>query len=227
MLSPYAKSSALGLYLPLTGGTLTGGLTGTTAAFSSSGSGNTFSITHSSGSGIGLNITKGGNDEGLYVNKTSGTGNAATIIGTLNATTLVKSGGTSTQYLMADGTTSTLTNPVTGTGTTNYVPKWSSSSAQSNSQIFDNGTNVGLGTASPDAKFTVQGSSASTFMTLKNSGASSLGFFSGTAFDAGGSGGVYTNTNHPLIFGANSIKWMQILQNGRVGINNYGDNGYQ
>jgi hypothetical protein len=128
---------------------------------------------------------------------------------------------------MADGTTSTLTNPVTGTGTTNYVPKWSSSSAQTNSQIFDNGTNVGLGTASPDAKFTVQGSSASTFMTLKNSGASSLGFFSGTAFDAGGSAGVYTNTNHPLIFGANSIKWMQILQNGGVGINNYGDNGYQ
>jgi hypothetical protein len=146
MLSPYAKTSALGLYLPLTGGTLTGGLTGTTGAFTSSGSSNTFDITHSSGSGIGLNITKGGNGEGLYINKTSGTGNAATIIGTLNATTLVKSGGTSTQYLMADGTTSTLTNPVTGTGTTNYVPKWSSASALTNSQIIDNaasGVNVG------------------------------------------------------------------------------------
>jgi hypothetical protein len=71
--------------------------------FSSSGSGDTVGITHSSGSGIALNISKGGNGEGIYVNKTSGSGNAATIIGTLNATTLVKSGGTSAQFLKADG----------------------------------------------------------------------------------------------------------------------------
>jgi hypothetical protein len=71
--------------------------------FSSSGSADTVGITHSSGSGIALNIIKGGNGEGIYVNKTSGSGNAVTIIGTLNATTLVKSGGTSTQFLKADG----------------------------------------------------------------------------------------------------------------------------
>ena len=121
----------------------------------SSGSSDTFAVTHSSGSGIGVNITKGGNGEGLYVNKTSGSGNAVTIVGTLNATTLVKSGGTSSQYLMADGSVSTLTNPVTGTGTTNYVPKWTSGSAIGNSQIFDNGTNVGIGTASPLSKLSV------------------------------------------------------------------------
>jgi hypothetical protein len=90
-------------YLPLSGGTLTGGLIGTTGSFASSGSGDTFAINHSSGSGIALNITKGGNGEGLYINKTGGSGNAATIIGTLNATTLVKSGGTSSQFLKADG----------------------------------------------------------------------------------------------------------------------------
>jgi hypothetical protein len=73
------------------------------ATIASSGSGDTFTLNHSSGSGIGLNITKGGNGEGLYVNKTGGSGNAATIIGTLNATTLVKSGGTSSQFLKADG----------------------------------------------------------------------------------------------------------------------------
>jgi hypothetical protein len=55
-----------------------------------------------------LSITKGGANEGLKVNKTSGSGNAATIIGTLEATTLVKTGGTSTQFLMADGSTNTL-----------------------------------------------------------------------------------------------------------------------
>jgi hypothetical protein len=70
------------------------------------GSTDTLTATHSSGSGIGLLITKGGNNEGLKVNKTSGSGNAATIIGTLEATTLVKTGGLATQFLMADGSTS-------------------------------------------------------------------------------------------------------------------------
>ena len=74
--------------------------------FTHNGSTDTLTATHSSGAGIGLLITKGGNNEGLKVNKTSGTGNAATIIGTLEATTLVKSGGAGTEFLMADGTTS-------------------------------------------------------------------------------------------------------------------------
>jgi hypothetical protein len=82
-------------------------LSGTSASFASSGGSDTFAINHSSGSGIALNITKDGNGEGLYINKASGSGNAATIIGTLNATTLVKSGGTSSQFLMADGSVNT------------------------------------------------------------------------------------------------------------------------
>ena len=96
-------------------------ITGATGSFTSSGSGNTLVITHSSGSGIALNIEKGGNGEGLYINKTSGTGNAATIIGTLNATTLVKSGGTSTQFLKADGSVDTNTY-LTASSLTAYVP---------------------------------------------------------------------------------------------------------
>jgi hypothetical protein len=123
----------------------TGALSGTTGSFASSGGSNTFAINHSSGSGIALNITKGGNGEGLYINKTSGSGNAATIIGTLNATTLVKSGGTSSQYLMADGSVSTLTNPVTGTGTTNTLPKFTGASTIGNSNITDTGSLITLG----------------------------------------------------------------------------------
>jgi hypothetical protein len=101
--------SALTGYVPYTGATANVDLGVHTilaqnATIASSGSGNTATITHSSGSGIALNITKGGNGEGLYINKTSGSGNAATIIGTINATTLVKSGGTSSQFLKADGT---------------------------------------------------------------------------------------------------------------------------
>jgi hypothetical protein len=50
-----------------------------------------------------------------------------------------------------------LTNPVTGTGTTNYVPKFTGASAIGNSQIFDDGTNVGIGTTTPSYKIDVTG----------------------------------------------------------------------
>jgi hypothetical protein len=55
---------------------------------------------------------------------------------------------------MADGSVSALiVNPVTGSGTTNYIPKWTSGSAVGNSQIFDNGTSVGINTATPGSSF--------------------------------------------------------------------------
>lgn len=50
-----------------------------------------------------------------------------------------------------------LTNPVTGTGTTNYVSKFTSATTLGNSQIFDNGTNVGIGTTTPFGKLSVDG----------------------------------------------------------------------
>ena len=38
---------------------------------------------------------------------------------------------------------------VSGTGTTNFISKWSGSTSLTNSRIYDNGTNVGIGTSSP------------------------------------------------------------------------------
>jgi hypothetical protein len=105
------------------------------ATIASSGSGDTFLLNHSSGSGIGLNITKGGNGEGLYINKTSGSGNAATIIGTLNATSLVKSGGTSSQFLKADGSVDSSTY-VGGSGATGQVAYWNGTSSQTGSSTL-------------------------------------------------------------------------------------------
>jgi hypothetical protein len=47
---------------------------------------------------------------------------------------------------------------LTGSGTLNYVPKFSGSSALTNSQIYDDGTAVGIGTASPGPfRFRVNG----------------------------------------------------------------------
>jgi hypothetical protein len=194
----------------------------------SSGSSDTFAVTHSSGSGIGVNITKGGNGEGLYVNKTSGSGNAVTIVGTLNATTLVKSGGTSSQYLMADGSVSTLTNPVTGTGTTNYVSKWTSSSAIGNSQIFDNGTNVGIGTTSSLGPLNVAADGSANAMFIIGRSADNAGrldFYANnqgsrlfTLATGNGATELYGDANIPMVFSTNGTERLRILAGGNVGI---------
>jgi hypothetical protein len=105
-------------FVPYTGATAnvnlgTFDLDAAKGTFTHNGSTDTLTANHTSGSGIGLSITKGGANEGLKVNKTSGSGNAATIIGTLEATTIVKTGGTSSQFLMADGSTNTAVVPTT------------------------------------------------------------------------------------------------------------------
>jgi len=136
-------------------------------------------VNHTSGSGVAASITKGGNGEALTINKTSGSGNAMSVTGGLtslvdltlssiaNATIdtdrfIVSDGGaikyrTGTQVLSDIGGQPALTNPVTGTGTTNYVSKFTGATTLGNSQIFDNGTNVGIGTTSPGYKLTVDG----------------------------------------------------------------------
>lgn len=86
-----------------------------------------------------------------------------TFLGSITASSIIKSGGTSSQFLKADGSVDStsyqplLTNPITGTGTTNYIPKFTGASALGNSLIYDNGTNVGIGTISPSYKLDVNG----------------------------------------------------------------------
>jgi len=63
----------------------------------------------------------------------------------------------STDWTTFNNKQAALTNPVTGTGTTNYLPKFTGTSTIGNSIIFDNGTNVGIGTTSPNDKLSVVG----------------------------------------------------------------------
>ena len=70
--------------------------------------------------------------------------------------------GNSGKFLTTDGSTLSWGTPsgggsVTGSGTTNYIPKWTSGSALGNSLVFDNGTNVGISTATPGHKLDVSG----------------------------------------------------------------------
>ena len=85
--------------------------------------------------------------------------------GQIGSTGFVKSGGLITQFLKADGsvdantyltTTSAssiyqtkLTNPITGTGTINYISKFTGASTLGNSLINDNGNYIGINKSTP------------------------------------------------------------------------------
>jgi hypothetical protein len=137
-------------YLPLTGGTLTGGLNGTSAAFTGNVSSTTgvfsdvaFYAKHSGSTStiIGHNGIQGDADGFVVANSTKGfrinfpNNNSYTH-------TLPNASGTIAL------TSQIPANPVGGTGTTNYLPKFTGSTTIGNSQVFDNGTNVGIGTTS-------------------------------------------------------------------------------
>jgi hypothetical protein len=63
----------------------------------------------------------------------------------------------STDWTTFNNKQNALTNPVTGTGTTNYLPKFTGASTIGNSQIFDDGTNVGIGTTASTTKLRSNG----------------------------------------------------------------------
>lgn len=68
---------------------------------------------------------------------------------------------------MASGNCTGTSASVGGSGTTNYIAKWSDTYAVGNSLLYDNGTNVGIGSTSPGAKLDIVG-------TLKTSGLATL-----------------------------------------------------
>ena len=64
------------------------------------------------------------------------------------------------QFMGDVATGISLSSYVTGSGTTNYLSKFTGGSALGNSQIFDNGTNVGIGISSPTEKLHIVSSAA-------------------------------------------------------------------
>jgi hypothetical protein len=107
-----AVQTQLNSKLNLTGGTLTGGLSGTTGTFS--GILTTPQVKAATSAGLSINANSGtqvadfgagGSANITFFGGLAGT--SATFSGALNATTLVKSGGTASQFLMADGSVNT------------------------------------------------------------------------------------------------------------------------
>src|SRR5579863_2400977 len=111
---------------------------------------------------------------------------------------------------------------VGGSGTTDYVAKFTNSTTLGNSLIFDNGTNVGIGTTSPAAPLHISGNRL-----LLTSGTTAEVQFAGSAssarFGEDGTGSFFaSDTNGRAVrFLTNNgtlNEWMRITSTGNVGI---------
>jgi len=158
----------------------------------------------------------------------------ALVSSSLTANSFVKSGGTSAQILMADGSVITAgTNitisggtisasgggSITGSGTTNYITKWTSTSAIGNSIIFDNGTKVGIGTVSPGEKLDIySGASTAAFINLIGNG-NTAGTSNVVIGQNSDDGAYFWNRKASFMsFGTSNTERMRIDSNGNVGI---------
>ena len=140
-------------------------------------------------------LTLGGTPTGTW--PISVTGNSATAT---NADYANASGISQTTYAVS--------------GTTNYIPKFTSGNTIGNSLIYDNGTNVGIGTTSPSGRLTIQraSSGAETDIDFLNE------------IGAGGAKAKirFGGTNEELGFwvGSPATERMRITSGGNVGIGN-------
>jgi hypothetical protein len=93
-----------------------------------------------------------------------------------------------TSYDLSADRSWTIAAGLSGSGTTNYVAKFTGTSSIGNSVIFDNGTNLGIGTSSPIDKLTVSGrinvlgTNQNSVWFNQNAGGTSTGFLVGRSF---------------------------------------------
>jgi len=113
---------------------------------------------------------------------------------------------------------------ITGSLTTNYLPKATGATTLGNSQIFDNGTNVGIGTTSPAGKLEVNGL---TF--INNTGDTTARLLLRNTTTGGSAGGldireigvdtsINNASNGNMYFSTNNTERVRFFAAGNVGI---------
>ena len=104
---------------------------------------------------------------------------------------------------------------VTGSGTTNYIPKFTGATVVGNSSIFNDASgNVGIGTVSPSAALDV---AATTGIRINEDGLGTKILSLRSNF-AGIAPAINVSTNHPLLIQTNNTERMRIDAAGNVGI---------
>ena len=179
--------------------TLTGG-----GSTSISGTYPNFTITSTAGTGTVTSVAASGGTTGLTF-----TGSPITTSGTLTlgGTLAVANGGTGATTLSSG-----------------FLLRGNGTSPVSASVVFDNGTNVGIGTSSPSQRLDVNGNiNASGNGQFTNATYCFVGTTSGTvegqfAANAGGGVDVRAVSNHPMLLYTNNTERMRIDSAGLVGI---------
>jgi hypothetical protein len=151
--------------------------------------------------------------------------------GALNGTELVPIVQTGTTKRITAQDIANLGNAsgVEGSGTINYLAKFTATSTIGNSQIFDNGTNVGIGTASPSCTLDVVANSSNAIhLRLRGRASDNIGqmeFWNnaqstryGFIYADNTSMGVASSQSTPIIFLTNTTEKMRITSAGFVGI---------
>jgi hypothetical protein len=112
------------------------------------------------------------------------------------------------------------TNRISGSGTDNYIPRFNGTNALENSIIFDNGTNVGIGTTSPVYPLQVNGViNTNSFFRIGD--ATTIGGIgsANAIFGVGGNDWVFYNPNATSnVFYTSGTERMRITSSGNVGI---------
>jgi len=173
----------------------------------------------------------------VLIGTTTNAGFKTDINGTFRAVstvTLSSLGGVGTRMVVADasGVLSTQAIPgggggITGSGTTNFVAKFTGASTIGNSTIFDNGTNVGIGTVSP-----VVYSGYTTLAINNATNGAVLDFYTnnvqkGQLYNGSNDFNVGTIGNIPLTFFVNTLEAARIFPNRNVAIGTTTDAGYK
>jgi hypothetical protein len=107
---------------------------------------------------------------------------------------------------------------VSGSGTTNYVPKWTSGSAIGNSAIYDNAGNIGIGTTAPNGRLQInQGTDLNVAINTVTNDATTVSRISSLNDAASASTPLVINANR-LVFTTDTVEQMRITSGGNVGI---------
>jgi hypothetical protein len=217
-----------GAYLPLSGGTVTGG-----TIFQSGLTANTISATTyqnlpvsavTSGTGISastsngtVTITNTSPDKTVTISggtgiTTGGTYPNFTLVNSAPDQTVTITGGTNIQIA---GTYPNFGVNLSG-GTTNYLPRWTGTTALGNSQIRDDGTNVGVGvTPSGSYKMYVYSLTNSTTLNVQNQTSGGIGI---SSLVNGGGGATGISSSAQGGNGYNNTGILGVAQDGLLAI---------
>lgn len=160
--------------------------------------------------GLGITLDAGYKLDVNGTTRISGalSGTSASFSSSVTASSLIKSGGTSSQFLKADGSVDStsyqtlLTNPVTGTGTSGIVAVFNGTSSITDSSIYANSTRVSIGAdVTTTNRFTAVSSTTSAYAIAAQASSAAHGIWSnvlgtGEIFRGQTAGGSYFIINN-------------------------------